>query len=448
MVKLKSVLRIRLIVLLLALLLLLRGDGLSLHDFWRYQVDPFVGPYLYSWWGYEVETIWEKAGVWLRGVSLPLEESDRIREVRRYFALVDEIGRLGSEIERAAAEGRSKAEIEALEGEREAKEEERRKAENGIEGILRGQAEEILAQEGIVFSLPLLEELVFPPVEFEFQASPHLLVISPRERIETLEKIALAPTMQPTEMEEVERQVDSLGVSSLVVPTGGMSSYPPIIPETSPLPSVIGGVIHEWVHNYLYFYPLGQHYSDSQELITMNETVASLVEEELSLKLARVYYPDIYLQKLEAKGKEEERKPGGFDFNAFMRETRLKVDELLAAGKVEEAEAYMEERRKELVEKGYYIRKLNQAYFAFHGSYATAPTSVSPIGGQLEELRKRSPSLAHFLRTVAQMKSYQDLLDTLAGYEMPSSSGYSTSLYPSPGEGRRVFTLRSASSRS
>lgn len=439
-------LRIRLITLLSLILLLLRGDGLSPRDFWRYQVDPFVTPYLFDWWGYEVETIWEKAGVWLRGLSLPPEEGEQVREVRRYFALVDDIGRLRGEIQRAVAEAKGKPEIEALEKEMEAKEEERRKAENGVEGILRGQVEEILAEEGIVFTLPFLEGLVFPPVEFEFQTSPHLLVISPRERIETLEKISLLPSMRQTEMEGVERQVDSLRVSSLVVPTGGMGSYPPIIIESGSLSYVLGAVIHEWTHNYLYFFPLGQHYSDSQELITMNETVASLVEEELSLKLARIYYPDIYLQKLEAKGKEEEREPGEFDFNAFMRETRLKVDELLAAGKVEEAETYMEERRKELVEKGYYIRKLNQAYFAFHGSYATAPTSVSPIGGQLKELRKRSPSLAHFLRTVAQMKSYQDLLEALADYA--SSSGYSTSLYPSPWEGRRAFTLSSASSRS
>lgn len=359
-------------------------------------------------------TIGEKAGGWLRGPSLPSDESERTQEVRGYFALVDEIGRLGGETERAVAEGRSRTEIEALEGEREAREEERQKAENRAEVILRSQAEEILAEEGIVFSLPIVGGLVFPPVEFELQTSPHLLVISPRERIETLEKISLVPSMKQGEMEEVERQVDSLGVSSLVVPTGGMGSYPPIIIESGSLSYVLGAIIHEWTHNYLFFYPLGQHYSDSQELITMNETVASLVEEELSLKLARVYYPDIYLQKLEAKGEEEKREPGEFDFNAFMRETRLKVDELLAAGKVEEAEVYMEERRVELVERGYYIRKLNQAYFAFHGSYATAPTSVSPIGGQMQELRERSPSLAHFLRSVAQMKSYQDLLDALA----------------------------------
>lgn len=427
MVKLRSVLRIRLIVLLLVLLLLLRGDGLSPRDFWRYQVDPFVGPYLFDWWEYEIRTILEKLPS-LGGAKGPAGE-DMVEEVRGYFTLVAEIDRLNSAIQEARARGGSTDEIAPLEEEQEAWEGERQRSEDLVEGILRWQVEESLIDEGIAFDLPLLGSQVFPPVEFEFQGSPLLLVLSRRERIETLERISLVPTLRLAQVEELERRTDELGVSSLVVPTGGMGSYPPIIPETSPLPSVIGGVIHEWVHNYLYFYPLGQHYSHSQELITMNETIASLVEEELSLLLEKRYYPEIYAQRMEASREAEERvEAGEFDFNAFMRETRLKVDELLAAGKVEEAETYMEERRKRLVEKGYYIRKLNQAYFAFHGSYATAPTSVSPIGGQMKELRKRSPSLAHFLRTVAQMKSYQELLDALAGYEMPSSSEYSTSL--------------------
>jgi hypothetical protein len=427
MVKLKSVLRIRLIILLLVLLFLLRGDGLSPRDFWRYQVDPFVGPYLFDWWGYETRTILQKLPS-LGGAKGPADE-DVVQQVRSYFTLVAEIDHLNSAIQEARARGESADEIEPLEGEREAWESERQRSEDLVENILRRQVEEILIGEGIAFDLPLLGRQVFPPVEFEFQSSPLLLVISRRERIETLDRISLVPTLRLAEVEELERRTDELGASSLVVPTGGMGSYPPIIPETSPLPSVIGGVIHEWVHNYLYFYPLGQHYSHSQELITMNETIASLVEEELSLLLEKRYYPEIYAQRMEASREAEERvEAGEFDFNAFMRETRLKVDELLAAGKVEEAETYMEERRKRLVEKGYYIRKLNQAYFAFHGSYATAPTSVSPIGGQMKELRKRSPGLAHFLRTVAQMKSYQELLDALAGYEMPSSSEYSTSL--------------------
>ncbi|MFQ6000115.1 MAG: hypothetical protein ACE5LG_00425 [Anaerolineae bacterium] len=414
MVKLKPLLRIRLLILLLGLLFLLRGDGLSPRDFWGYQVDPFVGPYLFDWWDYETRTILQKLPP--IGGAKGLAGEDMVQEVRGYFTLVAEIDRLSRAIQEARARGESADEIALLEEEREAWERERQRSEDLVEDILRWQVEEILIEEGIAFDLPLLGRQVFPPVEFEFQGSPLLLVISRRDRIETLDRISLVPTLRLAEVEELERRTDELGVSSLVVPTGGMGSYPPIIPETSPLPSVIGGVIHEWVHNYLYFYPLGQHYSDSQELITMNETVASLVEEELSLLLEKRYYPEIYAQRMEASGEAEERvEPGEFDFNAFMRETRLKVDELLAAGKIEEAETYMEERRKELVEKGYYIRKLNQAYFAFHGSYAAAPTSVSPIGGQMKELRKRSPSLAHFLRTVAQMKSYQDLLDALAG---------------------------------
>jgi hypothetical protein len=91
-----------------------------------------------------------------------------------------------------------------------------------------------------------------------------------------------------------------------------------------------------------------------------------------------------------------------------MRKTRLRVDELLGDGKVEEAEAYMEDRRRLFVDNGIYIRKLNQAYFAFHGSYATSPASVSPVHGQLQELRRRSGSLSEFLHTVAQFNSYEE----------------------------------------
>jgi hypothetical protein len=63
----------------------------------------------------------------------------------------------------------------------------------------------------------------------------------------------------------------------------------------------------------------------------------------------------------------------------------------------------MEERRQYLASNGYYIRKLNQAYFAFYGTYADEPTSVSPIGVELRELRSRSSSVRDFLNRVARM---------------------------------------------
>ena len=55
------------------------------------------------------------------------------------------------------------------------------------------------------------------------------------------------------------------------------------------------------------------------------------------------------------------------------------------------------------------IRKLNQAYFAFHGSYATGPAATDPIGGKLHLLRQRAGSLAAFVRTVARFDDAADL---------------------------------------
>ena len=104
-----------------------------------------------------------------------------------------------------------------------------------------------------------------------------------------------------------------------------------------------------------------------------------------------------------------------FDFNAEMRETRLRAEKLLAAGKIEEAEAYMEERRQLLVENRFFIRKINQAFFAFHGSYATSAASVSPVDDQLRTLQDRTESLADFIKTVAQFGSYEGFLGHIEG---------------------------------
>ncbi|MFC2022081.1 hypothetical protein ACFLTR_02550, partial [Chloroflexota bacterium] len=98
-----------------------------------------------------------------------------------------------------------------------------------------------------------------------------------------------------------------------------------------------------------------------------------------------------------------------FDFNQEMREIRKMVDIYLTQGEIERAEAFMEQKRQYLVSMGYHIRKLNQAYFAFHGTYADKPAFISPIGLELKELRAQSISLKDFLNTVAAMTSRQDL---------------------------------------
>jgi hypothetical protein len=95
-----------------------------------------------------------------------------------------------------------------------------------------------------------------------------------------------------------------------------------------------------------------------------------------------------------------------------MHELRLEVDRLLSRGEIQEAEALMEEKREFLAESGFYIRKINQAYFAFHGLYADTPASSSPIGPKMVELRRLNPSLGDFIRSVADITS-EDELDRL-----------------------------------
>ena len=53
------------------------------------------------------------------------------------------------------------------------------------------------------------------------------------------------------------------------------------------------------------------------------------------------------------------------------------------------------------MEQGHNIRKLNTAWFAFHGTYADGPASISPIEPQLRTVRADSADLAEFLDRVA-----------------------------------------------
>jgi hypothetical protein len=173
--------------------------------------------------------------------------------------------------------------------------------------------------------------------------------------------------------------------------------------------------IEEWLHQYLAFRPLGFLYaldligvSQNYEIVTMNETLASMVSDEIGLILYQKYY-----SQYKREDDRTEANSPVFDFNEEMREIRKAVDEYLAQGEVEEAEEFMEQKRRFLASKGYHIRKLNQAYFAFYGAYADNPTSVSPIGAELKILRGQSASLSDFLDTVAVMTSRNNLIESI-----------------------------------
>jgi hypothetical protein len=92
-----------------------------------------------------------------------------------------------------------------------------------------------------------------------------------------------------------------------------------------------------------------------------------------------------------------------------MRNIRIAVDNYLAAGEVGQAEAFMEEKRLYILSQGYYIRRLNQAYFAFYGTYASSPSTVNPIGEMLRDLRENSVSITDFIKITSGIKDLDDL---------------------------------------
>jgi hypothetical protein len=134
----------------------------------------------------------------------------------------------------------------------------------------------------------------------------------------------------------------------------------------------------------------------------MNETLAGMIAQEIGDKVYVCYYPDTG-SRVNSPGH------AGFDFDREMRETRLKTDGLLAAGRIKEAESYMESRRLDFNRQGYRIRKLNQAYFAFHGIYGQDPGAASPVYRDMLKLRKNYASLAGFIDKISAMTSYADL---------------------------------------
>jgi hypothetical protein len=65
----------------------------------------------------------------------------------------------------------------------------------------------------------------------------------------------------------------------------------------------------------------------------------------------------------------------------------------------------MEAVRLELCDAGFCLRRLNQAHFAWYGTYAARPDATDPLGPQIFELRERSGSLAEFVRAVRGVKT-------------------------------------------
>jgi hypothetical protein len=198
-----------------------------------------------------------------------------------------------------------------------------------------------------------------------------------------------------------------------------------MVAQTTNLVWLVEVVAHEWIHNYLTIRPLGFSYNSSSQVRTMNETVASVAGKVIGLALIARFYPDFLPPPPQPHPEESlpapTPPPPTFDFRAEMHITRVNADQLLAEGKIEAAEVYMESRRQVFWEQGYRIRKLNQAYFAFHGAYADVPGGAAgedPVGEAVRALWARSANLIEFVNRMSWLTSFEQLQALLA--ELPN----------------------------
>ena len=364
--------------------------------------------------GWEVEAISEKLRALLNQPAHGLTYAESVSLVHDYLEQAQSIRKLENDINRAFAENNHQAtpetkrwqeQVTVLRAQQQAK-------RPAIEQIIEGQVAHELAKEGLTWA-----NNVFPPVQFTFVEPPRKLVVSPRDKIETIYSQMLTAEMSIGTIEQREAAYrQQYDVSAYITNIGGLGAFPTMVIDRAGLEWILSTVAHEWCHNYLTLFPLGLNYMTSADLTTINETVAEIVGNEIGERTLRTFYPDQVRppqvdQPPQAATADEEPV---FEFGTEMRETRLRVDELLAAGQVEAAEAYMEARRQLFVENGYPLRVLNQAYFAFHGSYGTSAASTSPIGPKLEELRTLTPDLQTFLVVVRNITSVEELDAVLA----------------------------------
>ena len=277
------------------------------------------------------------------------------------------------------------------------------------ESVLEAQVSEALTEASLTTGgQPLPQPL------YHISPLPTALIISPRESIYQDRNIMLLADFPVDKRDALEDKIFAeLNFSALVVPVGGVGIYPTMGMRSTNLPWTLDTIAHEWTHNYLTWHPLGWNYDTTPELRTINETVGPIVGGEVSRVVLERHYPELLATehpRVDLLSLNEQDAP--FDFRAEMHETRLRVDELLAEGKIEEAEAYMEMRREYIWENGYAIRKLNQAYFAFYGAYADYPggaAGTDPVGPAVRALREQSDSLADFLHTIMWVDSFEEL---------------------------------------
>lgn len=373
--------------------------GLAMTLFWPRGA---VGHDRYELWRWEASTLLDNAFARLGIVPQP-GQGEGQRALLSYFALTSQLR------EASATADPDAALIETLSNERAT-------YENDVERLIEGYIDEAVRQSGLQRRLPLFNSvrIVWPPVEFELTNPPQLLVRSPRTQIRRAGDTLLKNDLTLAEIERLEEKTSDDRQVSIVISIGGLAAYPAIVRDDRAYDSIIETASHEWVHHYLAFFPLGEQWGNGGDAETLNETTANIAGRELASLIRQNHPIDL---PSGADGRLPPRPAPTVDATAVLRELRLSVDALLQQGQVAEAESLMEEKRRYLNDNGVSIRKINQAYFAFYGTYADSPQSSNPIGPKIERVWELTHDVGAFLTIMRGVTSVASLDAAIASLQ-------------------------------
>lgn len=380
------------------------------------EIAGMVREYEFNYLAWEVEAIIGKIEQTLFGLHPFLTEDQRSQLVRDYMDNLSAVLTLEGQVNTIFSnpnEADPQTASAELRTQRDSLRADLRQRQPLIEAILEGQVASVLVEQGF----GRLGQL-FPPISMHFTEVPNVLIVSPRDSIRFDVSINVVP-LPVDQIAALEAKIDDeQDVSSLIVPLGGIALFPAMILETPSIPRATEVFAHEWLHHYLFAFPLGLEYDLAGESRIINETTASVFGQRVGRLVLEKYYPDLVPPPPAPPIiSTDEAAPLMFDFAREMDITRRHVDELLAEGEVEDAESYMEERRQFFYNNGYLIRKINQAYFAFYGGYQ-APTGLpggggdDPIGPAVQGILDASPSIYEWIDVMAEITTREVLVET------------------------------------
>lgn len=393
------------------------------------QIERIVRSRTFDFLTWEVNAITAKLRTASAGVAVSMSEADRSAFIVAYLHQIAEFQTVEGQIARIYADpnvGDPNLESEALRTRRAEIEAILRRDTPIAEHIIESQVASVLRDEGFAIAGEVL-----PPVAAKFQPLPQLLVTSPRDRIQYETGTVIDPALVDQNVALENRVEAEQDVSALVVPLGGLGTYPAMVLQTWNANFLFETVAHEWSHNYLIFFPLGWNY-DAPETRIINETAATLFGRVIGAKAIRRYY-QVYPQMIAQLPSDlssgsspavtasptpvyvpqpDESRP--FDAGAFMNTTRVTVDFLLHFGLVDQAERYMEGQRRVFTAYGYSYRRINQAFFAFYGGYQGAGGNYAggndPIGDQIRQVYTAAGGSRAFLERIRGITSRAELM--------------------------------------